>query len=67
MGIKIINTKNMNNTNNNVSFSPVIIYNNADTEKSRILSDNRGKAGIYMWTHLETKRIYIGSAIDLSK
>lgn len=41
----------MNNTNNNVSFTPVIIYNNVDTDKSIILSNNKGKAGIYMWTH----------------
>jgi len=57
----------MNNTNNNVSFTPIIIYNNAETDKSKILKDNKGKAGIYMWTHKETGKIYVGSAIDLSK
>jgi group I intron endonuclease len=57
----------MNNTNNNVSFTPVIIYHNADSEKNKILLDNKGKAGVYMWTHIETGRIYVGSAIDLSK
>ena len=49
------------------SFVPVKIYHNADTEKSLILSDNKGKAGIYMWTHKETGKFYIGSAVDLSK
>lgn len=48
-------------------FVPIRIYNNADSDKSRILTDLKGKAGIFMWTHIETGTIYIGSAIDLSK
>ena len=35
--------------------------------KKAILSDNKEKAGIYLWTHLESGKKYIGSAIDLSK
>jgi len=46
---------------------PIIIYSNADTAKSSILSGNKGKAGIYQWTHNESGKIYIGSAFDLSK
>jgi len=49
------------------SFVPVMIYHNLETDKSRILSDNKGKAGIYMWTHLKSGKRYIGSAVDLSK
>ena|SRR5690606_7107214 len=45
----------------------VKIYNNAETDKLQILSDNKGKAGIYQWTHLESGKKYIGSAVDLSK
>jgi group I intron endonuclease len=48
-------------------FVPIMIYSNPDRDKSRILSDLKGKAGIYMWTHKETGKFYIGSAIDLSK
>jgi len=44
-----------------------MIYFNADTDKSQILSDNKGKVGIYMWTHIESGRRYVGSAVDLSK
>jgi group I intron endonuclease len=44
----------------------VIIYTNAETDKSQILSDNKGKAGIYQWTHKKSGKIYIGSAVDLS-
>jgi hypothetical protein len=29
---------------------PVIIYSNAETDNSKILSDNKGKTGIYQWT-----------------
>jgi group I intron endonuclease len=57
----------MNNTNNNISFTPVIIYNNAEIDKSIILSDNKGKAGIYLWIHKESGKMYVGSAVDLSK
>jgi len=46
---------------------PVIVYSNAETDRSQILSDNKDKAGIYQWTHIESGKIYIGSAFDLSK
>lgn len=46
--------------------SVVIVYNNAETDKSKILSDNKGLSGIYQWKHLETGKVYIGSAVDLS-
>ena len=47
-------------------FVPIMIYSNADMAKSQILSDNKGKAGIYLWTHLESGKIYVGSAVNLS-
>lgn len=43
------------------------VYENAERDKNVIFSDNKGKTGIYMWTHLESGKIYIGSAADLSK
>jgi len=43
-----------------------IIYNNTDTSKSQILKDNFDRTGIYQWTHIESGKIYIGSAVDLS-
>jgi len=49
------------------TFVPVIIYSNAEIDKSVILSANKGKAGIYQWKHNESNKIYIGSAVDLSK
>src|SRR5690606_13201914 len=29
--------------------------------------DNKGKTRIYQWTHIESNKTYIGSAVDLSK
>ncbi len=52
---------------NNKVFEPVVIYIDVDTLKSQILKVNKGKAGIYQWTHKESNKIYIGSAVDLSK
>lgn len=44
-----------------------MIYHNSSIDKDKILKDNKGKAGIYMWIHKESGKIYIGSAFDLSK
>jgi hypothetical protein len=42
-------------------------YDNADTDKLRILSENKGKIGVYMWINLETGKRYIGSSVDLKR
>lgn len=34
--------------------------------QSQLLEDNRGKAGIYMWTNLKNGNTYIGSSVNLS-
>jgi len=44
----------------------VIVYSNADTDRSQILLDNKGKAGVYKWTHKESGKLYIGSSNDLA-
>jgi group I intron endonuclease len=63
--------KNMRNSiillNKILPSQPVTIYNNAETDKLQILSDNKGLSGIYMWTHKESGKLYVGSAVDLSK
>ena len=45
---------------------PIKIYSNAEADKSKILSDNKDKSGIYMWKNNLNNKKYIGSAIDLS-
>jgi group I intron endonuclease len=45
----------------------IIIFNNAETDKSTILTAVKEKAGIYMWTHKETGKSYVGSAFELHK
>jgi hypothetical protein len=45
----------------------LIYYANADTLKEKILSDNKGKSGIYMWTNLISNKRYIGSSVNLKR
>lgn len=45
---------------------PALVYTNVESNKKIILSDNKSKAGIYQWSHIESGKIYIGSAVDLS-
>jgi NADH-ubiquinone oxidoreductase chain 3 len=45
--------------------SPVKVYQNADTEKAYVLSENKHKSGIYRWVNIQNNKSYIGSAVDL--
>jgi len=42
-------------------------YQNADTCKATVLSENKNKSGIYIWKNKINGKRYIGSAVDLSK
>jgi len=53
--------------NKNLPNKSAIVYNNAEINKLQILSDNKGKVGIYMWTHIESSKRYIGLVVNLSK
>ena len=46
---------------------PVKIYPNADLDKLGIISENKGKCGIYRWTNLINGKSYIGSSVNLNK
>ena len=46
---------------------PIKIYSNAVTQKSEILEDAKGKAGIYMWEKLEYGKRYRGSSENLHR
>lgn len=48
-----------------ISIVPVVSYTNADTQKELLLNDNKSKAGVYCWTHLESGKTYVGSSVDL--
>jgi group I intron endonuclease len=67
-GDKVIIKNFMQNNNNSIfnNGSLVIVYNNAETDKKKILSDNKGKTGIYLWTHIESGKRYVGSAFNLA-
>lgn len=51
----------------NISFNPVITYNNADLDKSRIIEDNRNKVGVYRWVNVIYNKAYVGSSTKLSE
>jgi hypothetical protein len=53
------------NANESAIITP-IIYENADIDRLRILTDNKEKAGIYQWEHKESGKSYIGSSVNLS-
>jgi len=46
---------------------PIVTYANADTEKLKILKENKGKCGIYRWINILNNKSYIGSSIDLRR
>ena len=50
-----------------MSFSPVVFYTDLSKEKGDILKDNCKKSGIYRWTHKTSVKIYVGSALDLTR
>ena len=44
---------------------PIKIYSNAETDKDQILSENKNKSGIYMWTNNINNKRYVGSSENL--
>jgi group I intron endonuclease len=45
--------------------SAIICYNNADSDKKKVVGENKGKSGIYRLTNLENGKFYVGSSVDL--
>lgn len=63
-----------NNTFTNTKFEvwlkdnkAIKFYSNSAELKALIFKENKGKAGIYMWTHIETGKFYVGSTVDISE
>ena len=56
-----------NNVNSSNYIKPEIIYKNADTQKSLVFKDNKGKSGIYRWVNKENGNTYIGSSVNLGR
>lgn len=50
-------------TSNNLKIAKT--YLNFDTEKEKIIKENRGKPGVYRLTNKKTGSFYVGSSIDL--
>lgn len=43
------------------------LYENAGAQKEKVLNDNRGLSGIYLWVNKFNSNIYVGSGVNLSK
>lgn len=51
---------------NNPSISPIIVYNNSDTQKDQILKENRNKSVVYRLVNKINNKTYVGSSIDFT-
>lgn len=61
--------ENLNNNNKSINKStikPVIVYLDCEIDKSRVFSDNKGKAAVYRWVNKTNGKTYIGSSVDLT-
>jgi hypothetical protein len=58
---------NLFSIDNSYMVIPIISYLNADTDKDKIISDNKNKSGVYRWINKKSGKSYIGSSINLSK
>ena len=54
-------------SSSNSDITPPIVYKDAYYLKKAILMENKGKAGIYMWTNKITSDIYVGQSVDIRK
>ena len=57
----------MKNTNNNISINSLFTYELPENAKKEIYNNNRGKTGIYLWTHKESGKQYIGSSLNITQ
>ena len=58
--------RSMSTSSRFVPVIPVKIYSNSDQDKELIVDDNKGRAGIYRWVHIESGKSYIGSSTKLN-
>ena len=66
MKYNTINTFSRSFSSGNIgNFKPVVIYDNADVDKIRILTENRKKVAVYRWVNKVNGNIYIGSSTNL--
>jgi group I intron endonuclease len=43
------------------------VYENVDSQKLQILAENKGKAGVYLFTNLTNGKSYVGSSVKLNR
>jgi len=62
----IITNNDHKSIDKNIRLIPVIIYTNADKNKSVICEENKNKSGVYMWINNINGKSHVGSSISLS-
>lgn len=50
-----------------LSIKPVVTYNDAISNKNKIILDNKDKSGVDCWTLLSTNKSYVGCSVNLGK
>ena len=51
--------------NNSIDIKPVVKYDNACEDKSKILKENKNKSGVYRWINKLNGKTYVGSSTNL--
>lgn len=53
--------------NSSSGIKPVVIYQNCELEKARILRDNKNKPVVYRWVNNINSKTYVGSSVNLTE
>ena len=51
--------------NNSINIKPIVKYDNACEDKSKILKENKNKSGVYRWINKLNGKTYVGSSTNL--
>lgn len=45
----------------------ILVYDNADLLKFKVVTENKGKSGVYRWTNKVNGKTYVGSSVNLGR
>lgn len=51
----------------NIKLDPAKVYSDLLNNKVKVISENKKKSGVYLWKHIKSNKIYIGSSIDIAR
>jgi len=61
----LIFSRSYSTSSKNPKYSPEVIYLNSDLEKESIITENKGKSGVYLLKNLLKGKIFVGSSLRL--